>query len=362
MAPAAPGGGWDQTARSMQQAMTQAGIARSIQVTNVPGAGGSVGIAQFVNGAKGDGSQLMVNGFVMVGALAMNKSPVTLDQVTPIARLTEETQVIVVPANSPIKTAQDLAAAVKTDIAKVTFAGGSAGGADHIMAGMFAGAAGADASKVNYVPFSGGGESLAAILGGKVTAGISGYGEYEGQIKAGKLRAIGISAAQRLPGNDTPTFKEQGIDLVLTNWRSVVAAPGITRRSTQGRWPTPIDKMVKSKEWQDILKQKGWDDAYLSGECLRRIPQERKNPRHRRADQARPDQVNEAGDTRASAPPASSSIRPAPSSPACWRWSPSCLVVDANSSRIPRPTACGPTGDALHRLPAGLGFWPLAIS
>lgn len=265
MAPAAPGGGWDQTARSMQQALTQAGIARSVQVTNVAGAGGSVGIAQFVNGAKGDGTQLMVNGFVMVGALAMNKSPVTLDQVTPIARLTEESQVIVVPANSPIKNAKDLAAAIKADIAKVTFAGGSAGGADHIMAGMFAGAAGADPSKVNYVPFSGGGESLAAILGGKVTAGISGYGEYEGQIKAGRLRAIGISAAQRLPGNDTPTFKEQGIDLVLTNWRSVVAAPGITADQRKVL-ADAIDKMVKSKEWADVLKQKGWDNAYLGGE------------------------------------------------------------------------------------------------
>ena len=161
MAPAAPGGGWDQTARSMQQALVAAKIARSVQVTNVAGAGGSVGIAQFVNGAKGDGNQLMVNGFVMVGALAMNKSPVTLDQVTPIARLTEEIQVIVVPANSPIKTAQDLAAAVKADIAKVTFAGGSAGGVDHVMAALFAGAIGADAKKVNYIPFSGGGESLA---------------------------------------------------------------------------------------------------------------------------------------------------------------------------------------------------------
>ena len=158
MAPAAPGGGWDQTARSMQQALVAAKIARSVQVTNVAGAGGSVGIAQFVNGAKGDGNQLMVNGFVMVGALAMNKSPVTLDQVTPIARLTEEIQVIVVPANSPIKTAQDLAAAVKADIAKVTFAGGSAGGVDHVMAALFAGAIGADAKKVNYIPFSGGGE------------------------------------------------------------------------------------------------------------------------------------------------------------------------------------------------------------
>lgn len=265
MAPANPGGGWDQTARSMQQALVAAGIAKSVQVTNVGGAGGSVGIAQFVNGAKGDGSQLMVNGFVMVGALAMNKSPVTLDQVTPIARLTEEIQVIVVPANSPIKDAKDLAAALKADIAKVTFAGGSAGGIDHIMAALFAGAIGADATKVNYVPFSGGGESLAAILGGKVSAGISGYSEYEGQIKSGKLRAIGITAAARRPGIDVPTFKEQGVDLVLTNWRSVVAAPGITAEQKKVL-ADAIDKLVKSPAWQEVLKQKGWDDAYLAGD------------------------------------------------------------------------------------------------
>jgi putative tricarboxylic transport membrane protein len=265
MAPANPGGGWDQTARSMQQALVAAGIAKSVQVTNVGGAGGSVGIAQFVNSAKGDGSQLMVNGFVMVGALAMNKSPVTLDQVTPIARLTEEIQVIVVPANSSIKDAKDLAAALKADIAKVTFAGGSAGGIDHIMAALFAGAIGADATKINYVPFSGGGESLAAILGGKVTAGISGYSEYEGQIKAGKLRAIGITAAARRPGVDVPTFKEQGVDLVLTNWRSVVAAPGITAEQKKVLTDA-IDKLVKSPAWQEVLKQKGWDDAYLPGD------------------------------------------------------------------------------------------------
>ena len=241
MAPAAPGGGWDQTARAMQQAFVASGVARSVQVTNVAGAGGTVGIAQFVNGAKGDGNQLMVNGFVMVGALAMNKSPVTLEQVTPIARLTEEIQVIVVPANSPIKTAQDLAAALKADIAKVTFAGGSAGGVDHVMAALFAGTVGADAKKVNYIPFSGGGESLAAILGGKVTAGISGLSEYDGQIKSGKLRAIGVSSENRIPGVDIPTFKEQGIDLVLANWRSVVAPA--SPRSRRRRWPT------RSRRW-----------------------------------------------------------------------------------------------------------------
>src|SRR5918998_624340 len=190
MAPAAPGGGWDQTARSMQQALVQSGAAKSVQVTNIPGAGGTIGIAQFVNQAKGDGNQLMVNGFVMVGAILTNKSPVTLDQVTPIARLTGEYLVIVAPANSPLKTAKDLADALKNDPAKVTWAGGSAGGVDHIAVGLFAKAVGADPTKINYIPFSGGGEALAAILRGKVTAGISGYGEFEGQVKAGKLRVI----------------------------------------------------------------------------------------------------------------------------------------------------------------------------
>lgn len=261
IAPAAPGGGWDQTARSLQASMTSEKLVKSAQVINIPGAGGTVGLAQFINN-KGDGNTLMVNGFVMVGAILLNKSPVNLTQVTPIARLTEETQVIVVPANSPIKDAKDLAAAVKKDVARVTFAGGSAGGADHIMAGMFVGAAGGNPSKVNYVPFSGGGESLAAIMGGRVTAGISGYGEYEGQIKAGRLRAIGVSSPQRLPGVNVPTFKEQGIDLVLTNWRSVVAAPGITP-AQKIALDQLMERTVKSKTWLEQLKQKGWVNAYL---------------------------------------------------------------------------------------------------
>jgi putative tricarboxylic transport membrane protein len=270
MAPAAPGGGWDQTARAMQQALVAEKLVRSVQVTNVAGAGGSVGLAQFVNGAKGDGNQLMVNGFVMVGSLLMNKSPVTLEQITPIARITQETQVIVVPANSPIKTAKDLATAVKADVAKVTFAGGSAGGVDHIMAALFVGAAGAEAAKVNYIPFSGGGESLAALLGGKVTAGISGAAEYEGQIKAGKLRAIGVSSAERIPGVDAPTFKEQGIDLVIANWRSVVAPPGITPEQKKALTEL-VTKMATSNAWKDVMKQKGWDDAFLAGDAFEKF-------------------------------------------------------------------------------------------
>jgi putative tricarboxylic transport membrane protein len=266
MAPAAPGGGWDQTARSMQQALTTSGLAKSVQVFNVAGAGGSVGLAQLIN-AKGDGRLLMVNGLVMVGALLTNKSAVSLDQATPIARLTEEVQVIVVPANSAIKSAKDLAEAVKADPAKVTWAGGSAGGVDHITAALFAKAVGADATKINYIPFSGGGESLAAILGGKVTAGISGYGEYEGQIKSGKLRLIGITSGKRIAGLDAPTFKEQGIDLVIANWRSVMAPPALTPEQTK-TLADLVAKMVQTPAWKENLKQKGWEDAFMPNDVF----------------------------------------------------------------------------------------------
>ena len=265
VAPAAPGGGWDQTARSMQQALVASGAAKSAQVTNVPGAGGTIGIAQFVNAAKGDGQQLMVMGFVMVGAILTNKAPVTLDQVTPIARLTSEYLVIAVPATSSIRTSKDLAEAVKTNPAKVTWAGGSAGGVDHIAVALFAKASGADPTKINYIPFSGGGEALAAILGGKVTAGVSGYGEFEGQVKAGKLRVIAVTAPKPVEGIAAPTLRDQGIDLEIANWRAVVAPPGLSPPQRDALAKS-VETMVKSQAWQDVLKQKGWEDAYLAGD------------------------------------------------------------------------------------------------
>jgi putative tricarboxylic transport membrane protein len=266
-APAAPGGGWDGASRSLQQVMTASGAAKSVQVVNVPGAGGTVGLAQFVNNAKGDGNQMMVMGITMLGAVLTNKAQVGLDEVTPIARLTADPLVIVVPANSPHKSIKDLAAALKADASKVVWAGGSAGGADHILAALVAKAAGGDATKLNYVPFSGGGEALAEMLGGRVAAGVSGYNEFESQIKTGKLRALGIANAKRMTGVDVPTLKEQGMDVEFANWRGIVAAPGITP-AQKAALGTAVEKALKSDEWAKVLKARGWDDAYLGADAF----------------------------------------------------------------------------------------------
>lgn len=267
MAPAAPGGGWDQTARSVGQALTEAGLARSVQVTNVPGAGGTIGIAQFVNAAKGDPTQLMASGYVMVGAILTNKAPVGLDQVTPIARLTGEWQAIAVPAESPIKTMQDLATQIKADPAKVSWAGGSAGGPDHILAALITKAVGADPAKTNYIAFSGGGESLGAILGGKVTVGINSLGELLSQVKAGKLRLLAVSSPNRLPEIDAPTLKEAGLDLELANWRMIVAPPGISA-DDKAKLTKMFEDLHKSDAWKTVLKTRGWDDIFLTGPAL----------------------------------------------------------------------------------------------
>ena len=265
MAPAAPGGGWDQTARSMQEALQAEGISGNVQVTNVPGAGGTIGLAQFVNESNGNPNALIVGGYVMVGAILTNASPVTLDMVTPIARLTGEAVVIVVPAASDIQTMDDLVAKLKADTGAVSWAGGSAGGVDHITAGLVAKAVGADPTQVNYIAYSGGGEALAAVLGGQVTVGISGYSEFSAQVEAGELRLLAVSTDERVDGVDAPTLKEAGVDVAVQNWRMVAAAPGITDEQ-KAAINADIEKMVNSATWQATLETKGWVNTYLAGD------------------------------------------------------------------------------------------------
>ena len=233
MAPAGAGGGWDSAARAIQETMTSTGKAKSAQVINVPGAGGTVGLAQFVGAAGSDPNQLMVGGITMVGAIISNGAPVDLTKVTPIARLTGDPLVVVVPASSPIKSIDDLLKAIKADIGGTIWAGGSAGGADHMLAALITQAAGGDPSKVNYVAYSGGGESLAAMLGGQVTAGVSGYGEWQAQIESGDLARLAISYPEPIPGIEAKPLKAQGVDVELVNWRGVFAGPDVSDAKTR---------------------------------------------------------------------------------------------------------------------------------
>ncbi|QJR10366.1 hypothetical protein DSM104443_01424 [Usitatibacter rugosus] len=264
MIPANPGGGWDTTGREIAKAMQSSGAVKNVQFDNKGGAAGAIGIAQFVTASKGDPNAAMMGGLVMVGGLITNKSAVQLNQVTPLARLTSEWEVIVVPANGP-KTLKELLDKFKANPGSVSWGGGSAGGTDHILAGLIAKAIGADPTKVNYVPFKGGGEAVSAIIGGHVTAGVSGLSEFAQHIKSGKMRALAVSSPKAIEG--IPSLKEQGVDVELANWRGIWGAPGITKPQ-RDELIAAVEKGVKSPAWKESLKKNDWEDFYLSGDAF----------------------------------------------------------------------------------------------
>jgi len=263
MIPANPGGGWDTTGRELGKAMIAAGAVKNIQYDNKGGAAGAIGLAQFVSASKGDPNALMMGGMVMVGGLIQNKSAVTIDQVTPIARLTSEYEVIVVPSNSPIKDMKDLMAKFKANPGSISWGGGSAGGTDHILAGLLAKEVGVEPGKVNYVPFKGGGEAVAAIIGGHVSVGVSGLSEFAQHIQSGKMRALAVSSAEKM--NNIPSLKEQGFNVELANWRGIFGAPGITKEQ-QAALVKAVEAATKHASWAETLKKQDWAAYWLPGD------------------------------------------------------------------------------------------------
>jgi len=270
MIPANPGGGWDTTGRALGKALQDSGAASSVTFDNKGGAAGALGLAQFINGSKGDPNALMVMGAVMLGGLITGKPPVSLSQVTPIARLTSEYNVFVLPANSPFKTMADVIAQLKKDPGSVKWGGGSRGSTEHIAAAMIAREVGVDPSKINYVAFRGGGEATAAILGGNVTVGGSGYSEFAEYINTGKMRALAVTSDTRLKGVNVPTLKEQGVNVVIGNWRGVYGAPGISAAQRQALTDM-ILKAVKSKSWVEASEKNNWTPAVLTGAAFEKF-------------------------------------------------------------------------------------------
>lgn len=264
MIPANPGGGWDTTGRALGKALQDAGVAASVNYENKGGAAGAIGLAQFVNASKGDANAMMVMGAVMLGGIITGKPPVDLKQATPIARLTSEYNVFVLPAASPLKTMADVVEQMKKDPGSVKWGGGSRGSTEHIAAAMIARAVGVDPAKINYVAFRGGGEATAAILGGNVTVGGSGYSEFAQYVDSGKMRAIAVTSAQRLKGINVPTLKEQGIDVEIGNWRGVYGAPGINDAQRKALTDM-ILKATKSKAWAEAMEKNAWTPAVMTG-------------------------------------------------------------------------------------------------
>lgn len=264
MIPANPGGGWDTTGRAFGKAMQEAKLVETVVYDNKGGAAGAIGLAQFISSAKGDENALIMMGAVMLGGLITSKAPVSLNQCVPIARLTSEYNVFVLPADSPYRSIKDVVAAMKKDPASVKFGGGSRGSTEHIAACMLARAAGVDPKKVNYVPFRGGGEAVAAVVSGNVSVGGSGYSEFAEHIKSGKMRAIGVTSERRIQGIDVATLKEQGFNVILGNWRGLYAAPGISVQQ-QTDLIRIVSAAAKTKAWQESMNKNDWTPAFMSG-------------------------------------------------------------------------------------------------
>ena len=264
MAPASPGGGWDTTARVFQRVVQTSGLARNVQVFNVEGAGGTIGLGQLAR--ETDDALLMMMGLVMVGAVDTNDSTTRLADVTPVARLIGETELVVAPADAPYT---DLAGFVEVwaaDPAGTPIAGGSAGGTDQILAGLLAQAAGIDPGQVNYIAYSGGGESLAALLGNQVAAGISGTADYGEQVRNGDLVGLAVSTAERsgqVP--DVPTLVESGFDVEVSNWRGLMARPGMSAQAREDLTALVVD-VHDTQEWGAAVEENGWDDLLLTGD------------------------------------------------------------------------------------------------
>ena len=269
MLPANPGGGWDTTGRALGKALQDAGVASSVTYDNKGGAAGAIGLAQFVNGNKADPNAMMVMGAVMLGGIITGKPPVNLSQATPLARLTSEYNVFVLPANSPYKNMAEVVAQLKKDPGSIKWGGGSRGSTEHIAAAMIAREVGVDPAKINYVAFRGGGEAISAILGGNVTVGGSGFSEFAEYIATGKMKPIGVTSAQRLKGaaSSIPTLKEQGINVEIGNWRGVYGAPGISK-AQRDELVAQIEKATKSKAWAEALQKNDWTPAWLSGDAF----------------------------------------------------------------------------------------------
>lgn len=264
LVPNTPGGGYDITARTAAKTFEDSELSRGVEVFNLPGAGGTVGLGRLVN-EQGNDKLVMSMGLGVVGSVHTNHSPSSLQDTTPIAKLIEEPDIIVVAKDSPYHSIEQLIEAWRADPGNVAVGGGSSpGGPDHLAAMLFAKGAGLEPKSVNYVPYDGGGELLASVLGGKIAFGTSGVSEYRDQIEAGDLRVLAVTSAERIDGVDAPTLQESNVDVDFSNWRGIVAPPSLSEKDVE-RLVELFTDLQDTPQWRDALTRNGWTSAFQPG-------------------------------------------------------------------------------------------------
>ncbi|MFT4136641.1 tripartite tricarboxylate transporter substrate binding protein [Microbacterium sp.] len=264
IAPAAAGGGWDGVAREMQQAMKANGIVNNVQVVNMPGAGGTIALGN-LSMLTGEANNIMVGGTGLLAATVQYSSATTLADVTPLATIVEEYDVIVVPADSPYQTLEELVEAWTADPREMPWSGG--GSFDQLVVTDLALSAGIDPVETTYIPSDGGGEAIQALLNGTVKAAAGGFPDNIDQIESGRLRALAVVAAERMEGVDIPTAREQGYDITLANWRMLMAPAGLTDEEVEGLSDL-VAETLATPEWADAIKRYRWTEQVITGEEL----------------------------------------------------------------------------------------------
>jgi putative tricarboxylic transport membrane protein len=263
--PANPGGGWDQTGRALGAALTSSGTVDKVIYENIGGKGGTIGLAEYTKRYGSDPNSLLIGGMVMVGALALNKKSAELHQVQPLARLTSDYLVVAVPTDSPLANPKALAKAMRENLPALTIAGGSAGGVDHMYAGMLARLAKANAEQLQYKPFAGGNDVLQALLQKQVQVGISGYSEFREALQAGKLRALGVSSRRAMFG--IASMRDQGLDAEMSNWRAVFTGKNLPAERAQ-QLLAAIDHASNQDSWKQALVSNNWNSSWQTGKAL----------------------------------------------------------------------------------------------
>ncbi|WP_314971937.1 tripartite tricarboxylate transporter substrate-binding protein [Comamonas testosteroni] len=263
--PANPGGGWDQTGRALGAALTSSGTVDKVIYENIGGKGGTIGLVEYTKRYGSDPNSLLIGGMVMVGALALNKKSAELHQVQPLARLTSDYLVVAVPTDSPLANPKALAKAMRENLPALTIAGGSAGGVDHMYAGMLARLAKANAEQLQYKPFAGGNDVLQALLQKQVQVGISGYSEFREALQAGKLRALGVSSRRAMFG--IASMRDQGLDAEMSNWRAVFTGKNLPAERAQ-QLLAAIDHASNQDSWKQALVGNNWNSSWQTGKAL----------------------------------------------------------------------------------------------